>query len=613
MPYPKRANEPDRLRQLHELRIIDTPPDPVLDRICAFAQDLLNVPMVAVTFLDEETQWLKNRRGMEVDRTSRDVAFCNYTVLDDEVLVVPDATEDSRFADNPLVTGEFGLRFYAGVPLALEAGVPVATLCCLDKKPRRFSELHKKILSDLGAIALTQLRLHKRNLELDWASKHDGLTRLPNRRALHLALEAAADDASRRGHKLALMFIDVDRLKEVNDTRGHDAGDALLREVAARLRTHVPGSALAARIGGDEFAVLVPAVSGASEAEAIGQALVQALRMPLTLEGFMASCQSSMGISLFPDHADDVRHLLRAADIALYAAKDEGRARLTIFRPELKSRMLSRVATLARARDALLHDRIVPFYQPKIALSTGRVVGFEALLRVKGPAGIEPPSVIEDAFDDPSLAVEIGRVMLDRIVQDMRSWSDAALPFGNVALNIAQPEISAGLPSLILRRLSDEGLSPSRLHIEVTENVFLGKGMNAVLAVLQELRSGGVQVALDDFGTGFASLTHLRRSPVDWIKLDRAFISSVSKEREAEAIVDGVIGLARSLGLGVIAEGIETRAQLDFLDCRHCDVGQGYLFAKAMAASRVPHFLRNWPSKSRLRQVRDAGPILKAG
>lgn len=594
MPYPVRSNEAERLRQLRELAIIGTAPSDVLEQICVFAQELLAVPIVAVTLLDEDSQWLHSKSGTTLERTPRDHAFCNYTLLGDDVMVVADAKNDIRFANNPAVTGEGGIRFYAGVPLAIEPGVPVATFCCLDTKPRRFSERHKKILADLGALALSQLKLHRVNLALELASKTDALTGLANRNALSEQIERAIADARGANKKVALLFIDLDRFKEINDTLGHGAGDALLQAVATTIRTNLPNWAMPVRIGGDEFAVLLTSISTAKEAVRIAEDLLKALRTDISVGAKNVSCHASMGIALFPDHASDAGHLLKASDLALYAAKDAGRDRFAVFQVEMQNRIQVRFDKLARARDVLTKKQILPFYQPKVALDSGRVVGFEALLRIKTQDGIALPADIDEAFNDPSLAHEIGMVMLDRIIQDMMSWSHDSVPFGSVALNITEWDMSSELPQRVLSSLSKANLPSSALQVEVTESVFLNRNTKSTKTVLKTLRSAGVQVSLDDFGTGFASLTHLRDFPVDWLKLDRSFVSRIDSEQEAASIAHGIISLAASLHIGVVAEGVETHAQLEFLKLRHCDIAQGYLVSAPLSASEVPHFLQTW-------------------
>lgn len=598
MIYPKRADDAERIQRINALRLVSEP-DEVLDKLCELARNLLSVPIAIISVLDDKIQWLPNRCGLDVDHTPRDLAFCNYVIAESRPVIVPDAMEDERFCDNALVTGAPFIRFYAGMPLSLEDGTALATFCCIDTKPRDLSDGEHKILSNLAALAASQLRLRQANIALAWTSNHDTLTGLDNRRALNEHLETSLAEGAIPGRRSALLLIDMDGFKRVNDVGGHDVGDALLKMVSDRLRMCVLSpNVVAARMGGDEFAVLVRDLASRREAEALGWDLVSLLRTSIVAGGAHFGCRASIGISLYPEHGTDPISLLKAADLALYSAKGAGGDRFVVYTPELTIKMekLSRMHN--RARDALLKDEVIPFYQPKIDLNTGEIRGFEALLRLRGPKGLEPPAVIEAAFADPVLSVALGRAMLNGVMCDMSQWQNAGLPFGSVAVNITEHDIDADLAARLLLLLKSAGLPPSALQIEVTENVFLGRQADGVAQVLGDLRTAGIKVALDDFGTGFASLSHLRRFPVDWLKLDRSFVSDMDADRKAAAIVHGVIAIAQSLEVGVVAEGIETRDHLDMLRSRRCNQGQGYLFAKPMAASRVPHFLRTWQSHS---------------
>lgn len=596
MLYPIPGNEAERLAALRDLKIIGSPPDPGIDRVCALARELLDVPIVFLSLLDEHQQWFKSRCGIDAESTAREVAFCNYTIVQNDILVVEDALLDPRFANNPLVTGPPYIRFYAGTPVALHAGLPLGALCCVDTKPRQFSPLRRRRLGELAAIIREQLRLHRDTL-------CDVLTGLPNRKFLNEELERVIVESRQSGTKVGLLLIDVDRFKEVNDNLGHHAGDALLGTVAWRMRCAIERPSVAARIGGDEFAVLVPSVAGIEEVEAVAQSVAARLREPDQYQGAQVSCRASIGISIYPDDATDGLDLMKRADIALYAAKSAGRDRALCYEPGMQARMLERAGMLSLAREALARRWIVPFYQPKIALSTGRVTGFEALLRLCDDQGVRPPSAISDAFEDPVLSVAIGERMLDLVVADMAAWTARGVEFGSVAINVAAPEFSPALPQRILTRLAQAGLSPKRLEIEVTECVFLGDGAEIVGDVLRQLHAAGIDIALDDFGTGYASLSHLRRFPVTWLKIDRSFVSEMDIEPEAAAIVHAVISLAQSLGIGIVAEGVETEAQSQFLRRRRCDLGQGYLFGKAMPASEVRDFLNEQAVKTTQRRI----------
>jgi EAL domain-containing protein (putative c-di-GMP-specific phosphodiesterase class I) len=300
-------------------------------------------------------------------------------------------------------------------------------------------------------------------------------------------------------------------------------------------------------------------------------------------------CQASIGASLFPLQGNDRAELLKNADVALYAAKAAGRANLKLFRSEMRREMQQRLSMLNLARDALAHRRILPFYQPKLDLRTGRVAGFEALLRWQHPMmGAQSPATISAAFEDLSLAAEISDQMVSAVIADLVRWRDEGLDVGHVALNAAAAEFRRGdFADKLLERLHIAGLPPSLLQVEVTETVFLGRGAECVERALKLLSGAGVGIALDDFGTGYASLSHLKQFPVDFIKIDRSFVRDLEDDPDDAAIIDAVVNLGRSLGIRTVAEGVENERQHEFLLALGCDLGQGFLYGKAAEAGAV--------------------------
>lgn len=429
-----------------------------------------------------------------------------------------------------------------------------------------------------------------------WSAAYtDELTGIPNRSLFHHRLDEAVAEQRRRGAHIGLAVIDLDDFKEVNDSLGHDAGDEVLKTVAKRLSERVPAGATVARLGGDEFAVIFPQIDEATSLAAIANDLAAALAPPLRYRSRELSCQGSVGFTTLPRLRGDAATALQHADIAMYAAKAAGGGRALAYHPSMGAKLDHRLKVLRETRVALNRDAVMPFYQPKICLETGRIVGFEALLRWSDGASLRSPEHLAEALSDPQLAVMLGRRMLQRVTADMRAWGHAGYSFGHVGLNVAAPEFAGGtFAHGVLEALKAAELRPSQLEIEVTESVFLGEGSAAVAAAIKQLHDAGVAVALDDFGTGFASLTHLLKFPVTCLKIDRSFVAQIEGESGSAVIVEAVIELAHRLGMQVVAEGIETLAQLDILRRNHCDVGQGFLFAKPMAASRVPHFLANW-------------------
>ncbi|HEX8534235.1 MAG TPA: EAL domain-containing protein, partial [Allosphingosinicella sp.] len=394
--------------------------------------------------------------------------------------------------------------------------------------------------------------------------------------------------------EFALLLLDVDNFKRVNDTLGHDAGDKLLCTFAERLTAAARGDDVVARLGGDEFAVLLTGVGSPEGVAAAVDGLLERLREPCIYAGRMLDCHASIGASIYPMHGADRATLLKSADIALYAAKAAGRSNLKLFEPRMRREMQLRSSMLNLARDALSKKRIVPFYQPKVELRTGKTAGFEALLRWNHPArGVQMPATIAAAFEDTNLAAEISDQMIDQVIEDARRWLDDGVRFGHVAINAAAAEFRRGsFAEQLLERLDRARIPTSYIQLEVTETVFLGRGAEYVERALKTLSKAGVKIALDDFGTGYASLSHLKQFPVDLLKIDRSFVRDFDLFPDDGAIIRAVVSLGQSLGIKVIAEGIETEAHHRFLVGSGCEFGQGFLYAKAVPAAEVPGLLR---------------------
>jgi diguanylate cyclase (GGDEF)-like protein/PAS domain S-box-containing protein len=425
-----------------------------------------------------------------------------------------------------------------------------------------------------------------------WAANHDPLTQLPNRFLLQQRLDSEIERTQALGGGFALMMLDVDHLKRVNDGLGHDAGDALLREVASRLKSTMRDGDTVARLGGDEFAIILCGIETATGVDAAAKAITTKLAEPFAYGGRMLDCHASIGVSLFPGQGQDRAALMKNADVALYVAKSSARGSLKIFEPAFRQEMQKRSSMLALAKDALHNDWIVPYYQPKVEFGSGALAGYEALLRWSHPKkGIQSPATIAAAFEDLNLAAEISDRMIAKVIDDVRRWKEQGVHFGHVAINAAAAEFRrGGFAESLLERLSAASISPGDIQLEVTEAVFLGRGAECVEQALKTLSREGVKIALDDFGTGYASLSHLKQFPVDTIKIDRSFIQDLGRARGAEAIISAVISLGRSLAIEVVAEGIESVSQHSFLLQEGCQYGQGFLYSKAVPNQCVRHF-----------------------
>jgi EAL domain-containing protein (putative c-di-GMP-specific phosphodiesterase class I) len=313
-------------------------------------------------------------------------------------------------------------------------------------------------------------------------------------------------------------------------------------------------------------------------------------------EGRLIDCGVSVGASIASTNREDSAELLKKADVALYAAKVGGRGRIAIFKPSMRAEMQKRSSMISLARQAVQDDLIVPHYQPKVELASGKLLGFEALLRWRHPVhGIQPPSSIAAAFEDLELAGEISSRMIRAALADMRRWRDFGIDFGHVAINASAADLKQKtFADGLLEQLAANGLPPGALQVEVTETVFLGRGAEYVEHALKTLSDAGVRIALDDFGTGYASLSHLKQFRVDIVKIDRSFVQDLPKDSHNTAMIGTILDLGRSLDLQVIAEGVETEEQEKYLVSQGCLFAQGFLYGKATPAARIPGMIRSW-------------------
>ncbi|PVM91544.1 bifunctional diguanylate cyclase/phosphodiesterase [Caulobacter radicis] len=433
--------------------------------------------------------------------------------------------------------------------------------------------------SGLTVLAIRDLR-ERRSAEekIRYLAEHDGLTGLPNRNSLQARLAAALERVEASGETLSLVCIDLDHFKEANDLHGHLAGDALLVEAARRLQDSVVAPSFAARLGGDEF-ILVQIAAGdqpAAAAELAGRVLEQ-LSVPAVYEGQDLAMGASLGVSLFPDDGRTAEALLANADMALYRAKESGRGVYRFFKREMDETIRERRTMARELRQAITDEELVVFYQPLARAADGEVCGFEALVRWKHPVrGMVPPLEFIPVAEENGLITQLGEWVLRRACADAASW-DRPL---RIAVNLSPLQLNQpNLPTLVHEVLIATGLSPSRLELEITESA-LFKDYQRALDNLRRLKALGVRIAMDDFGTGFSSLSTLQSFPFDKIKIDKSFVENIHRHDRATVIVRAVLGLGRSLEIPVVAEGVETQEQIDFLRGESCAELQGYAIGR---------------------------------
>ena len=709
---PHLFNEDARLASLAEYDLLSGTDDVDLDQIVQLAARLFDVPIALVSLIERDTQTFKARVGLEVCGTDRNISFCAHAIAQDGVFIIPDALLDMRIADNPLVTGDPGIRFYAGVPLRSSTGHALGSLCIIDRRPRNglgpAERINLQALADIivdrlemrrlsVASAVSQSRfeniaatspdgiicadhhgritfwnpgcerlfgfsaeealgasldiivpermrgghgvgLHRvaaggaprlvgTTLEFD-ASGHDGnefpielslsmwreggaasfgaiirdlserranerrlfnlahldsLTDLPNRAVLLSRVAECAKAAK----PFAIMMVDLDGFKNVNDTLGHTAGDLVLRQVARRLLDCVRPIDTVARLGGDEFAILMPGCPTRDVVGGEADCLITTIGKPCVVDGQLVHVGASIGIAFGPDDGVHAEDLLSAADLAMYQAKGEGRNCRRFYAAPLRQAAISRRTFEGELRRAIDESEFELFYQPQVHISDGALLGVEALLRWRHPEhGLLTPDRFLSTIETGLLAPEVGQWVMETACRDAVELR-RRVPDLVMGVNLFGAQFRTGsLAEDVGDVLRHTGLPAAALELEITENIVL-RHDDTMLSPLKALRKIGVRIAFDDFGTGFASLSLLKRYPLTRLKIDRSFVRDICDDHVDAAIVNALVYLASSLGIEVIAEGVESEAQGNLLHASGCRVAQGYLYGRPMPLAKL--------------------------
>jgi diguanylate cyclase (GGDEF)-like protein/PAS domain S-box-containing protein len=432
-----------------------------------------------------------------------------------------------------------------------------------------------------------------RSLEMSHLAQHDSLTDLPNRVLFNDRLTQAISLAERQGKQLAVMFVDLDHFKKINDSLGHSVGDKLLQSVARRLVAGVRRADTVSRMGGDEFVILLSQVEHEEDAAFSARKILRSLALPHTIDSNSLDINASIGMSTYPTDGRDAESLMNNADAAMYEAKQQGRNSYKFFRREMHARVAERQLLEADLRHALGRNEFLLHYQPKINLRTGQITGVEALIRWMRPQrGMLYPAQFVPIAEECGLILSIGRWVLLEACKQARSWSDSGLGVVPVAVNLSADEFGAkDFLSGVRAVLIATGVEPSNLELELTESVLM-QDAESTVGTLRALKTMGVQLAIDDFGTGYSSFTYLRRFPMDALKLHQSFVQDITVDPGDATIVGAMISIGRSLKQRVIAEGVETLAQLNFLQRHECGEGQGYYFSRPVAAVEAGKLLK---------------------
>ncbi|MFQ5471755.1 MAG: putative bifunctional diguanylate cyclase/phosphodiesterase, partial [Dehalococcoidia bacterium] len=477
--------------------------------------------------------------------------------------------------------------------------------------PIELSVASVKVRDEWSAIGIVRDVTERKRVEeaISHLAYHDALTGLPNRSLFVDRLTVALAQARRGKRMVAVMALDLDRFKVVNDTVGHAEGDQLLRQVGEQLAGLSRDGDTVARFGGDEFMVLLPQVSGMNDAIVVAERILEALREPKTLGGKEFRVTTSIGLAVYPGDGADADSLLRGADSALYRAKEEGRDNCQVCTPAIAAERQRRLSLEQDLRRALVLDEIAVHYQPMVDIETGEIMGLEALARWKHPKhGLLPPVEFIPVAEETGLIVPLGERVLQIAARQHRAWREKGLRPGRLAVNFSARQIrELSTVDLVVQTLEETGLDPQHLQVEITEQTAM-QDVDVTLMILAEFKMAGIRIAVDDFGVGYSSLSYLTSLPVDFVKIDRSFVRDLTSDPADAAICASIIAMSHSLKLKVIAEGVETEEQLAFLRERGGDEFQGYLFSKPLPPSGITKMLQRGKRLPVLGGLAGAGP-----
>ena len=563
--------------------------DELWGQAAAFVSQGLDVPFCKALQLapDRRSFMLKAGVGWEDGWIGRQISATyentqnRFVLASHRPVIIGDFRSEVRFKPSDILK-KHGIRSVACV-LISGMGGSYGILGAYSCDEQTFTSSCFNFLQSLANILATAIDRKTTEERLTYLAQFDPLTGLPNRTLFLDRLRQAMEHTQRNDGRIAVVFADLDRFKIVNDTMGHSTGDKLLVQVAQRLRHCVRSCDTVARLGGDEFALILSDLAQAEDATVVAEKVIIALSLLFELEGQEIYISASLGISVYPGDGADADSLLRNADTAMFQAKELGPSIYQFYLPQMNERAVARLKMETQLRGALARREFVLHYQPKASLITGNITGFEALLRWQHPAhGLVPPLQFISVLEDTGLIVSVGEWVVQTVCEQIRKWQDQGLAPHPISVNLSARQFQQqDLDAIIGKTLEATEIDPRLLEFELTESVLMKEAETAANA-LRNLKSFGVQISMDDFGTGYSSLAYLKRFPLDVLKIDRAFIRDVTTDPDDATITIAMIKLAHSLGLKVVAEGVETRAQLLFLIENGCDEMQGFYFSRPL-------------------------------
>jgi predicted signal transduction protein with EAL and GGDEF domain len=598
---PALADEVDRLEDLYSMKILDTAADERFDQFTRLAATILDAPLAAISFVDQDRQWFKSSFGFKLRETPRDISFCAHAIAEPEILVVPDTREDRRFATNPMVIGEPEIRAYAGAVVHGPSGRPVGTCCILDLAPKKLSETECSILIQLAHAVERELKLSKgiRGLKkrLRSVAMVDPSTGLPNLTSFMTDLRRTLPQINSESEGALLALIRIERLDALEAALGRDALAYILVQVSDRTRDIIGPNCHVASTGEDKIGALIP-IKNRPDAPAILESLIKSLEQPFALGDHTVRLRVSVGASIYPDDANDGQLLLKRARTALWSRPLSARSGYQLYKRKHSNTASRQFQIEAAMRSGLAENEFSLVFQPKITTTNNAIAGAEALVRWNSRTlGSVPPTEFIPIAEDSGLIMELGSWVLETVSHQLNDWHDQSIDCPSISVNITSHQLhQLRFAAQIKKLISRYGLDPSWLSLELTESTLVDD-INSAVKIMQALRDVGIGIAIDDFGTGFSSLSYLQRLPIDTLKIDRSFVRRIPENRDDMKLIRSIISIGKELDLIVVAEGVETEQQLQFLQAVQCDQIQGYIYSKPLPAADFLEYVRNHPSR----------------
>ncbi|WP_052452393.1 sensor domain-containing protein [Noviherbaspirillum autotrophicum] len=578
-----------------EMIAAGAPLDGILDKLIRLIESQTSGMYGSVLLLDEEGVHVRQGTAPNLpfdyinafngEPIGPQAGSCGTAMYFGKPVIVTDIMQDELWAGYRTAAAQFGLRACWSTPIFSSRGTVLGSFAMYYREPRKPQSGDLYLAGVAAHMAGIAIERHQAQEHISYIAHHDALTGLPNRLLLRSSLSQAILHAQRQQGLVALLFIDLDNFKRINDSLGHHIGDVLLQKVARRLQSCLRRDDLLARIGGDEFVIILSPVAQPNEAALVADKVLKAFAPPIEVEGHELHAGGSIGISIYPADGEDADTLMRAADTAMYHAKESGRGNFQFFTQGLNVAIQRRLTVENKLRQALARGEFELHYQPQVDMASGRILSAEALLRWREPDhGLVSPLEFVSIAEETGLILPIGEWVLREACAQLQRWQAAGWGDLGMAVNLSTRQMSQlGLSGMVEQILREYGVRADLLDLEITESILMQpSGEN--MATLQRLSDMGVRLSIDDFGTGYSSLSYLKRFPVDVLKIDRSFVCGIGKEQDDMAIADAIIGMAKGLHLQVIAEGVETAEQAAYLTMRNCHMAQGYFYGKPLTS-----------------------------